>query len=245
MKKESLQLDNIDMKENNLKISQAIILILIYIGANVISVLPIFFLNVQITNESIYKYTALFNILAQFIAIVFVLLYIKKAKINIFNRKRLSMKWKYPVIAIQALLTLTLPSIILSIFNNVDSSGAVTTTNQDTLAKVTENTNVIALFFMVVIFAPIIEEILFRGIPLLLKSKQDSKNAKIWLLVRLMISAIIFGSLHSPSNLIELFAYSSSGFVLGLSVIYTNRLETSIGIHALNNLIGFIGLLSL
>ena len=123
---------------------------------------------------------------------------------------------------------MTLPSVILNYANNVNSNGNTTTVNQEIITKISENVNLIYMFFMIVILAPITEEILFRGLPLFFKAKNDKFNSTIFIVIRLILFSLMFGSLHNPKNLVELLAYSSSGFFMGLSVMLTNRLETSL-----------------
>ena len=98
-------------------------------------------------------------------------------------------------------------------------------------------------FFATVIFAPLTEELIFRGmLARYLFSKQD--NSKQTLLF-LLVSSVLFALIHSPGTLQQFLVYASLGFSLGLAYISRKGLVYSISLHALNNLIGFLMILML
>jgi uncharacterized protein len=108
----------------------------------------------------------------------------------------------------------------------------------DTLKKIIIDTShhPIPFFFMIVIAAPILEELLFRGVILdgLLKNYQSWKA--------IGFSAFLFALVHG--NL----AQGIGAFVIGLLIgwIYwkTQSIIPGIIVHFLNNLIAFIGVVS-
>lgn len=95
-------------------------------------------------------------------------------------------------------------------------------------------------FFMVVIFAPLVEEITYRlGLTGIFKNKNK--------IVALIISSVIFGLIHfnfmsedMKTELIALPSYIISGVVLGLAYLNEDSLATSITAHLTNNLIAFL-----
>ena len=98
-------------------------------------------------------------------------------------------------------------------------------------------------FFAVVIFAPLTEELIFRGmLARYLFPKQD--NSKQTLLF-LLVSSVLFALIHSPGTLQQFLVYSSLGFSLGLAYISRKGLVYSISLHALNNLVSFLMILML
>ena len=98
-------------------------------------------------------------------------------------------------------------------------------------------------FFAVVIFAPLTEELIFRGmLARYLFPKQD--NSKQTLLF-LLVSSVLFTLGHFPGDVQQFFVYFSLGFSLGLAYISRKGLVYSISLHALNNLIGFLMILML
>ena len=97
-------------------------------------------------------------------------------------------------------------------------------------------------FFMVVVFAPLTEELIFRGmLARYLFPKQDKSKQVLFLLV----SSILFALIHFPGDVQQFFVYFSLGFSLGLAYISRKGLVYSISLHALNNLVGFLMILML
>ena len=98
-------------------------------------------------------------------------------------------------------------------------------------------------FFAINIFAPLTEELIFRGmLARYLFSKQD--NSKQTLLF-LLVSSVLFALIHSPGTLQQFLVYASLGFSLGLAYISRKGLVYSISLHALNNLVSFLMILML
>ena len=97
-------------------------------------------------------------------------------------------------------------------------------------------------FFAVVIFAPLTEELLFRGmLARYLFPKQDKSKQVLFLLV----SSLLFALIHFPGDVQQFLVYSSLGFSLGLAYISRKGLVYSISLHALNNLVSFLMILML
>lgn len=98
-------------------------------------------------------------------------------------------------------------------------------------------------FFAVVIFAPLTEEIVFRGmLARYLFPKQDNSKRT---LIFLLVSSLLFALIHFPGDVQQFFVYFSLGFSLGLAYISRKGLVYSISLHALNNVIGFLMILML
>ena len=97
-------------------------------------------------------------------------------------------------------------------------------------------------FFMVVVFAPLTEELIFRGmLARYLFPKQDKSKQVLFLLV----SSVLFALIHFPGDVQQFLVYSSLGFSLGLAYISRKGLVSSISLHALNNLVSFLMILML
>lgn len=98
-------------------------------------------------------------------------------------------------------------------------------------------------FFAVVIFAPLTEEIVFRGmLARYLFPKQDNSKRT---LIFLLVSSLLFALIHFPGDVQQFFVYFSLGFSLGLAYVSRKGLVYSISLHALNNLVGFLMILML
>lgn len=123
-------------------------------------------------------------------------------------------------------------------------AGVETTENQEAIAQILD-TNLLYTFFTVNIFAPIVEELVFRGglYNILLKT-----NGKF---MALFLSSSIFGFLHVFSalmsqNYMEIFAglaYVAIGLVIGFAYYKTNNILICIGIHFVNNFVSFLSML--
>ena len=98
-------------------------------------------------------------------------------------------------------------------------------------------------FFLIVVFAPLTEELIFRGmLACFLFPRQDNvKQTTLFLLV----TSIIFALVHFPGTPQQFLVYGSLGFSLGLAYVSKGGLAYSIALHALNNLIGFLMILML
>lgn len=102
------------------------------------------------------------------------------------------------------------------------------TTQEDTYIDLA-NLPIIVSFLVFVIFAPVFEEIIFRS--LMIKGV-----FKGHLLIGYIISSVLFSLIHGPTNAVEFLTYLNMGLIFGAVYLYTNRIETAILLHALNNL---------
>ena len=98
-------------------------------------------------------------------------------------------------------------------------------------------------FFMVVAFAPLTEELTFRGMlaRFVFPQQDNIKQTALFLLV----STIIFALVHFPTSPQQFLVYASLGFSMGLAYINKGGLAYSMGLHALNNLISFVMIMML
>ena len=93
-------------------------------------------------------------------------------------------------------------------------------------------------FFMIVVFAPLTEELTFRGmLARYVFPQQDNVKQTV---LFLLVSSIIFALVHFPGTPQQFLVYASLGFSLGLAYINKGGLAYSIALHALNNLIAFL-----
>ena len=128
-------------------------------------------------------------------------------------------------------------SIVVQFFLPNDPS-----VNQQTATDLTL-TQPLFSFFATVIFAPLTEELIFRGmLARYLFPKQDSSKQT---LLFLLVSSLIFALIHFPGDVQQFFVYFSLGFSLGLAYISRKGLVYSISLHALNNLVSFLMILML
>ena len=114
--------------------------------------------------------------------------------------------------------------------------------NHQTAEQLTHNQPLFA-FFMIVVFAPLTEELTFRGMlaRYVFPQQDNVKQTALFLLV----SSIIFALVHFPGTPQQFLVYASLGFSLGLAYISKGGLAYSMGLHALNNLISFVMIMML
>ena len=109
--------------------------------------------------------------------------------------------------------------------------------NQQLVEELTHNQPLFS-FFMVVVFAPLTEELTFRGmLARYVFPQQDNVKQTV---LFLLVSSIIFALVHFPGTPQQFLVYASLGFSLGLAYINKGGLAYSIALHALNNLIAFL-----
>ena len=107
-----------------------------------------------------------------------------------------------------------------------------TTSNQSTLNGLVQNSSLISTFFLIVLVAPICEEVLCRGI---IPQKIFRGKEKLGFVV----GAIVFALLHMPTNLPSVIIYGGMSTVLTWTAYKTERLEMSILLHMILNSIAF------
>ena len=92
----------------------------------------------------------------------------------------------------------------------------------------------------ILLFAPVLEELLLRGI-FFQSFGSIANRGKRWLL--LVLSAFVFGSLHGLPVHYDFLLYFAMGLVLGAAYLHTKDLKYPILIHMVNNALGLAGML--
>lgn len=108
-----------------------------------------------------------------------------------------------------------------------------TTANQQVINNLVSESSLISSFFLIVLIAPICEEIICRGI---IPTKLFQGYEKFGY----VIGWLIFLLAHMPSNLPSFLIYGWMSTVLTWTAYRTRRLEMSISVHMLLNSISFI-----
>ncbi|QIK86392.1 CPBP family intramembrane metalloprotease [Erysipelothrix sp. HDW6B] len=175
----------------------------------------------------------------------FGMLYIVRKTLRLLIRD-FKKRWRYlcKQMAIGAVIlgivNLFMNWIILLIWGN----GAIAANQELVYMKILNSP--ISAFFSIVCVTPFVEEIVFRGV---LYQKFGFESSQR---IGVIISSLLFGMFHAwPGDSmgislllpIYLFQYTVMGFLLAKYVAKTETIFTSIGIHFLNNLIGYIGII--
>ena len=104
--------------------------------------------------------------------------------------------------------------------------GVSNSTNQATIENI--HMNPFVLITVTVIMAPIVEELVFRGILMGRVFNPDS-------IVGLILSSLLFGLAHMPNSIGVWIVYAGMGFVLGTVYRKCQKLEYCIMAHMINN----------
>lgn len=110
--------------------------------------------------------------------------------------------------------------------------GGGTTANQEVVVEMMSIIPMPLYFIMIVIAAPICEEVIFRGFVFKEICKENIYLAYAF-------SIFTFALLHMPTNLGSWIVYGGMGLVLSIVFHLSKSLEVAIGLHLLNNLIAF------
>lgn len=184
---------------------------------------------------------------ATILSLPLTLLVVYWRKIPLFNRKQLSQEesflikglskedWAFLIRYIPISYTLYLLGnvVVVSIFGEGEA------VNQLAIESLFGYIPIWQLFIMIVLVAPIVEELLFRGMMLFSGNRIETT----WL--RTIISALLFGLIHSPTNIQSLYTYVGMGFIFAYAAKRTNSVEAAMLYHFLNNLVGFTAIYSL
>ena len=104
--------------------------------------------------------------------------------------------------------------------------GVSNSTNQEIIENI--HMNPIVLITLTVIMAPIVEELVFRGILMGRVFNPDS-------IVGLILSSLLFGLAHMPNSIGVWIVYAGMGFALGTAYRKFQKLEYCIMAHMINN----------
>ena len=165
----------------------------------------------------------IFAILASLYSFAMWKWYQKDLKLEIKNTKLTNSIWLPSV--------LLLAFIIFQQLVPIESSA-----NQNTAVELIQQQPAFAFLYMV-IFAPILEELLTRGFLAKFLFPDQNSLAKILLY---LTSASFFSLLHMPGNLVQFLVYFILGAIFGLGYLAKKDLRYSMGLHLANNLIAFV-----
>ena len=104
--------------------------------------------------------------------------------------------------------------------------GVSNSTNQAAIENA--HMNPFLLITFTVIMAPIVEEVVFRGLLMGRVFNPDS-------IVGLIVSGLLFGFVHMPNSIGVWIVYAGMGFVLGIAYRKFQKLEYCIMAHMINN----------
>jgi membrane protease YdiL (CAAX protease family) len=172
------------------------------------------------------------------VLILFIIFYLYKKQLQTSNywhfNQRPHWRWRNLLIAIAALVMIYLAQIVLmTLIGGGDSS------NQAALNRIgsSKSSNVLLFNIMVVLLAPICEEVVFRGMFFNLfftKAKWSNK------LLGILCSGFVFAYVHDPHFSKYYVVYWLMGCILAWTYLTTRDLRYSILVHMGNNFISIL-----
>lgn len=187
------------------------------------------FFNINYNNLDT-NYKVLISMILNIIYIIILILIYKnelKEEFKLFKEKYKEYLSKYLIIYLLGILLMIISNIILSNITNQSLSG-----NE---IKIRDYINKYPLYmiFSSVLFAPIIEEFIFR---------KSLKNIFKYKYLFIFISGLIFGILHiSNFNNLNEILFSIPYIIMGIDFAYiyykTNNIFTTLTLHSCHNLI--------
>lgn len=191
---------------------------------------------------NVYRLANFSNALGNFI--VYLIMFIVLIIINFKNLKEHLFKIKnnlisFIIITIFGFIILYGITYLINYLYNLYNIGI--SNNQDSLVSYIEEGNAILIFFSVFLFAPIVEELIYRYVIF------DIFTNRI---IAYIVSIVFFALPHMLSTnadiinwLLLLIPYLFSGFMLALIYDQTKNIYASIFAHMLNNLVSFISII--
>ncbi len=155
--------------------------------------------------------------------------YLSKTKVNSFENENLEeFKWKKILFVLVMYGIMYLIDLLFSTFLDIG-----TPENQEILEEMFRMTP-ITIAMMTVVVAPIVEELIFRGLFTTYFMKNETALSKIVIVVT---SSLVFGLAHEVTPSLSLLYYSIVGAVLGITYIHAKNIKYSILLHFINNLL--------
>lgn len=227
------------MQPTNLSVNKRFAIVLIYVLVQALSTLLSYVL-MQLNIVTTISHLSLINFNVLFLATILIFLVIRKQLFNDFLIAQKSVKfvWTAFKFGFLAYLVMVVSSIALVL---VFEEG-VTSLNQAAIEMMAWS-NPVLIFFTVVIFAPLVEEWVFRYA--LISHQEEFK----W--ISLVASSFLFGFIHIMSSLLNgvyyellfILVYGGLGFVLGLSYLKSKTIFMPILVHMLYNFVSYLVLL--
>ncbi|WP_294976308.1 type II CAAX endopeptidase family protein [uncultured Leuconostoc sp.] len=169
---------------------------------------------------------------------------LKKTTIKAIFHKPNTRHWQHIWFIIGVFSLMICLEYIIS-FLRINLTGVSTTANQTAIDNLTSNLNVtmVGMIIYGVFLAPVVEEIIFRGLVINYFFRQS------WWWASIILSGLLFAFPHMnaiPTNLADLLGYliyMLMGMVLAFVYKKTGNLQDSIMIHFINNAITMLPML--
>ncbi|MGM0216877.1 CPBP family intramembrane glutamic endopeptidase [Enterococcus sp. AZ109] len=115
--------------------------------------------------------------------------------------------------------------MFLALFANLQA-----TENDQALQALSTQASPVLMFFAMVVMAPVLEELVFRGFFFKFFFRK-------YPILAFVFSSVLFTVVHVPTDFISFFTYASLALTMAFVYYKTRRIEMSMLTHALNNLL--------
>lgn len=203
--------------------------VLSFIGCFVILTLPDILLEVGVISDNASVLT-IFAPLSYLLLIVLAIYYGKKRGLLGNLTGLVTRRWL--TLVLLGYLAVYLVSLLGSLLLQLESGGD-STFNQNLLKEMLQQVPAAVMVLKTVFFAPLLEELVFRGMFAKVYFPNHQK-------LGLVIGNLLFLLVHVPTNFSSVIIYGGMGAILAYAYYRTDRLETSIAIHFVNNLIATV-----
>ena len=225
-KKRKLSYTRKEKEEDMKAILKKLEYILLTLFVLFLSQIPFIFIRQMTASEKNFSAGQTIFVLVVYLLIVFFVLRMAKQE-ELLNLDFSFFKWSsfgWLVVSNVVMIGVNMLGAIIMLLEGQ----AISTANQDALNALFQHVPKILLVVGAVIQAPILEEVVFRG---LIPQKIFSKHY-VWGLV---VGVILFGLFHGPTNIGSFVIYAGMGAVLAAVAYIFKRLEMSILAHMLRN----------
>lgn len=226
-----------------------------------IKIILIYFLNLfllaPLLSQLVYNQTGnehsamVANLVAYLGILVYMLVISRKYMMQCIKHFGLSYI-KYPILGYIFYYGIT--TIIMSLITLISGSNVTVSENQLAVEQLIANNDVVVMFLMIVIIAPIMEELVFRSGIIYAVQGRNIERKKVLIISSYALSIILFSALHTSSeirsidNFKEVFIITLPYLILSSVLLYNfvktkYNVITSIMFHMLNNFISFVLLL--
>ena len=156
-------------------------------------------------------------------------------RVGLLNHLKDLKTWKAWKTILVGFVVLTIVKYIGGVVLLLENGIGANTENQAALEQL--GMSPLFFFFLTAIAAPIVEETVMRGLIL----GRVFNNSYLGVI----LSSLLFGLLHIPTNIGSWIIYGGMGLVLAVVYHKTQKLEYTIAIHFINNALGVLLMLLL
>lgn len=199
--------------------------ILLFIILIISTQIPILLLKILFKNEDPHLLLGWVLVISSYLIIIWGVNYLikKQTQQAVFKSLRLS-DFRFSLMMFVVLVLFK--GLFLKFLSQLPTKQ--TFANDKAILSLVNHHSLLLMVLVIVILGPIAEELIFRGYFFNTFFKNNP-----WL--QILISGLIFGLLHSPTNLIIAVIYIVMGWLLGYTYYKRQNLSASLTTHILNN----------